>query len=562
MKSIVVFLISLLLAGITYAQEKGFECVSCESNEIDFEKFASGIGTGNVAIGYRAFVGGERSFALGDFSFAFGHGARASGMSSLAFGIESLAEGESSFAFGQGAKAQSKSSFAFGENTIAGGNYSYVLGRNSSAGGGAVAIGYYNNAFVEFSYLFGKYLKSMSSNSMILGVGTPQYLQNGVANSLMVGFNSNVPTLFVGSSSGNGTTGSIAVGNMTSPLAKLHICGDNDPANTEDASLYIQSANDSYFSTLWLGDKLHSIKSRPESPLTFITDEGTTFSFENGNIAMQSGYYVQTEKVFNPSTNKLQLFDNVNGITVANGGKVGIGMGGPISEPQAELHLLTIGGASGPNIRTEYSGGMPGAPFFCWDIENNQTEFAISYGTGSINPPTMTKKMIISDEGNVGIGNISPGYKLDVSGDIKFSGNLYDANGLFQQTQWNNNGTTIYYSDGNVGIGTNDPGEYMLAVAGNILAEEVMVQHPDKWYDFVFDDEYALIPLSELSNFIKENKHLPDVPAEAEVMQDGLNLGELNGILLKKVEELTLYLIDQQQEIEQLKQQVYNLSNN
>lgn len=97
---------------------------------------------------------------------------------------------------------------------------------------------------------------------------------------------------------------------------------------------------------------------------------------------------------------------------------------------------------------------------------------------------------------------------------------------------------------GNVGIGTSNPGVYKLAIKGTIGAQKVKVTQ-EGWGDLVFKPEYKLPPLSELEAFIHANKHLPDVPTEKEVASEGLDLGEMNKKLLQKIEELTLYLIDE-----------------
>lgn len=73
------------------------------------------------------------------------------------------------------------------------------------------------------------------------------------------------------------------------------------------------------------------------------------------------------------------------------------------------------------------------------------------------------------------------------------------------------------------------------------------------WPDYVFKKDYKLMPLEDLSTFISKNGHLPNVPSEKEVQENGADLGEMNRILLEKIEELTLYTISQQREIEDLK---------
>jgi len=100
-----------------------------------------------------------------------------------------------------------------------------------------------------------------------------------------------------------------------------------------------------------------------------------------------------------------------------------------------------------------------------------------------------------------------------------------------------------------------------LKVYGKIYGREVKVTL-DHYYDHVFNPAYKLMPVSELSDYVKTNKHLPDIPSEKEVMDNGLNVGEMNALLLKKVEELTLYIIDQQKQLDELKAKLDNQPNN
>jgi hypothetical protein len=100
-----------------------------------------------------------------------------------------------------------------------------------------------------------------------------------------------------------------------------------------------------------------------------------------------------------------------------------------------------------------------------------------------------------------------------------------------------------------VGIGTTNP-QNLLDVNGTIRAKEVKVE--SGWADFVFKPDYQLKPLAEVEQFITTNGHLPEIPTEKEVAQNGVSLGEMNAKLLQKVEELTLYLIKQDGEIKSL----------
>ncbi len=94
---------------------------------------------------------------------------------------------------------------------------------------------------------------------------------------------------------------------------------------------------------------------------------------------------------------------------------------------------------------------------------------------------------------------------------------------------------------------------------GMVQAKSVMVSL-SVWSDFVFDDSYKLMSLKELEKYVEKNNHLPNIPSETEVKKNGIDLGEMDAKLLQKIEELTLYLIEQQKEIDELKSQLNKLS--
>lgn len=111
------------------------------------------------------------------------------------------------------------------------------------------------------------------------------------------------------------------------------------------------------------------------------------------------------------------------------------------------------------------------------------------------------------------------------------------------------------YFYGKVGIGTYNVGDYMLSVYGKIRGREVVVR-TDWWPDYVFAKDYSLRSLSEVQEFIDKNHHLPEVPSAEEIEKDGVALGEISSTLLKKIEELTLYTLQQQKEIDELRRQL------
>lgn len=113
-------------------------------------------------------------------------------------------------------------------------------------------------------------------------------------------------------------------------------------------------------------------------------------------------------------------------------------------------------------------------------------------------------------------------------------------------------GVVMCRNGGNVGIGTNKVSGYRLSVEGKIRAREIVVDN-STWADYVFDDGYKLRSLKEVAEFISKEGHLPDVPSAETVATNGVQIGEMQATLLRKIEELTLYVIAQSREIERLK---------
>lgn len=130
----------------------------------------------------------------------------------------------------------------------------------------------------------------------------------------------------------------------------------------------------------------------------------------------------------------------------------------------------------------------------------------------------------------------------------------------------NNRSVAYLGSDDNMYVGLSDDAmksirqelknKYQLFVAKGILSEDYSIAPKSSWSDFVFSKNYNLLKISEVAAFIRKNNHLPDVPSAEQVAEKGYSQHDMNKILLQKIEELTLYTIQQQKEIDDLKSQL------
>ncbi len=324
-------------------------------------------------------------------------------------------------------------------------------------------------------------------------------------------------------------------------------------------------------------------------------------------------------KANSETDHELKVQIHSTGNTFFNGGNVGIGTSSPgskldvrgdlfISSGKVENHIywgrhhMTMGTKPGDYahnvLRLKPGGAQQGHLFSVLEMykANSETDHELKVQIHS------TGNSFING-GNVGIGTSSPGSKLDVRGDLYInSGNddnhiywgqhymtmgtkpgdyahnvlrlkpggasqghlvsvleMYKANSETEhelKVQIHSTGNS-FINGGNVGIGTTSP-DAKLTVAGQVKCREVKVT-VDAGADFVFEDDYQLKEIEEVEAFIKENKHLPEIAPAYEMETEGMNVSEMNIKLLQKIEELTLYLIEQNERLNKVETENRNL---
>lgn len=218
-------------------------------------------------------------------------------------------------------------------------------------------------------------------------------------------------------------------------------------------------------------------------------------------------------------------------------------------------------------------------------------DHSLVIGFNSIHPtltittsPNNYSQNILERTGKVAIGNVTPQAKLHIRSDNdEDAGIILEPTNTANHTSYiklwdnshsltvNNQGVMDLTSGqapmrltgskvtltGKVGINSDNQMEgYALAVNGGVIATKVHIQEVADWHDDVFRGDYRLMPLGEVKAYVSANKHLPDLPSEAEVKANGIDMAEMQAALLGKIEELTLYIIRQQEEIDSLRELV------
>lgn len=301
-----------------------------------------------------------------------------------------------------------------------------------------------------------------------------------------------------------------------------------------------------------------------------------------------------------------------NGIHYFLNGNVGVGT----NDPKAKLEvaggeIMCSGLNAGFRVYSSNGDNVNGAPWYGLGVSNTDLGFGVSNSTVQLagyyglNFQTAQGRMVMLNNGNVGIGVTQPSNILHIKQSLQLGQNKGDFIEL-TKIQGNGFGNNIYINDfinretaGGDWISTsyikgvsidgsyvnpttlkswikqvpyedkidfgsngktymsihrdlNTTNNAVLVVDGVIHAKEVKVDLTADLADYVFNSDYSLMPLHKVEAFVKENKHLPAIPSAAEVKEKGLSMGEMQNKLLQKIEELTLYVIELEKRVNDL----------
>lgn len=339
---------------------------------------------------------------------------------------------------------------------------------------------------------------------------------------------------------------------------------------------------------------------------SFSTTNNAEINFSSNQLftATARGTYINFRTTADNTTSLVER------MRINHNGNVGIGT----NNPDSRLHLAgTSTGVTAPanTLMTFENNGAVGLSFLSGSTSQSAITFGSSLGnargqivfaptTNDLNFHTdALSRMTIDGSGNVGIGTINPVRKLHINNGtsgrtpntnssvfIEKNGNNYlelatpdtGERGVMFSNPTDGNSGGIYYfnkdmyfntntndrrmtilANGNVGIGTTTP-DNKLDVLGIIRANEVLVE--TGWADYVFEPQFKLKSLQEVENFIKVNKHLPDVLSASIIQEKGLPVAKITTMMMQKIEELTLYMIEQDKRIKELEKQISTVKSN
>lgn len=418
------------------------------------------------------------------------NGCTVTGTYASAVGKNNTASGNNSFAGGYTSQATGSNSFAFGYNSKATQSTTAAIGNTAIASGvGSMAVG--------------NYVKATAQNAFVLGTGTTASypLTNSTESSIAFGINSNKPTMLITKSLNNNYTGKVAIGSTTTPQAKLHIKSDNN----EDAGIFLEPTNkSSYKSFIKLYDDTHSITVDKTAAMELNSGTGA-LNFKGANYCLGT-----------LGERKMRIYTSTTPTLYINASRVGT---------------------------TENRDGNGSS--LAIDFTNNGFAFrsALYQEPRSSEITNWRNLLYLCTDGKIGLGSRNTYLENSSDNNLK----LYAPNAMALQSS----NITL---TGKIGINTtNNTNGYALAVDGGIISTKVYIKEVKLWPDYVFADNYSLMDLDELKQYLNKTHHLPGVPSEEDILNNGYDMGEMQSVMMEKIEELTRYILMLQDEIKDLK---------
>lgn len=428
---------------------------------------------------------------------------------------------------GTGNTAIGRNSFAGGLNSYAWGAQSFAFGTNDTVtGANAVSFGWKSKATGPYSFAQGYQNTAIGNGSVTMGIMNQAYGWAGVA----LGYSNcahGVATISLGSNVYTSCDYGITIGSGISGTY---------PLRNSDKSIYM--GINAMFPTLTITESLNDGKdyfdrtgkvaigaTNPQAKLHIHSDWG-----EDAGIILEADNK-------NHDSAFIRFQDAHRYISVGTDNKMRINAG------SNNLHLL--------------------ANRYCLNSESTYLENNSNLGLQIVSPQKMgLQSGNITLTGKVGINteNTSSVYALAVDGGLlsmgRFKVTSEDTIQIIAKDGIYNKPILL---KGNVGINADHVANgYALSVNGNIIAEKVMIKYHTEWPDYVFESDYKLMSMHDLRTFVTQNKHLPEVPSATEI-ENGLDIGQLQGVLLKKIEELTLYTLQLQEQVEQQQTEIEEL---
>ena len=535
------------------------------NNAVDLS-YSNTTSTTRGATGAFSTATGIYTTASGDVSTAMGYVTTASGDYSTAMGSFTTASGEFSTAMGDGTTATGDYSTAMGFDTEASGNYSTAMGMGTSTQSiGETAIGLFNNNVSPISptasnpsdrlFVIGNGVNASSTSDAMVVLKSGNTWINGALTidsaftfPTVDGLNGQVlSTDGAGSVSWQSLSTSSGEDNLGDHIAtqNLQTNGYYISNDGDDEGLYVSSSGKVSIGTN-LSNSMLTVQSSGTSISSGLNlkngpDDWYIYQGINKELILSDDGF---ERLYIDNSGDLYLDKNA---TINSKASIGTGINSSYTL-EIESDTTTSGGLY---VDNNYKGSLTNYGIrTVLDAFGTGTKYGISSIVNTNASSSSSGFGLYSTALGFGSGDVYGGYLASSGG----TGTSYGVYGSGRDWSGYFTGLGDVYVANELLVGTTSGATgYSVSVDGKIMCEELRVELSSSWPDYVFEDDYDKMSLNDVDEFIQANKHLPGIPS-AKVMEDlgGIDMGDMLVKLVEKVEELTLYTIEQQKVIEEL----------